>query len=376
MSQTTSQAGIDLITSFEGYYANWYLDPVGVRTVGYGHTDERIPKGISVPLSREEALDLLRHDLAGYEAAVRRLVKVPLSQPQFDALVSFAFNVGTGALASSTLLRRLNARDYRAAAAQFAKWVHGGGQVLPGLVRRRQAEAALFQSAAKPVTGRPAVSVRTLQALLNRYFRGVRLPVRVVPDGQLGPRTREAISIAKLSLGYKAAYANGRRTPLLYAALRAGRLPLKRQQARGRAWRDLYLHGNGAAAVARRILASPRARFLFSSPTGGTARAGLQAVARGDKAPVAATGGTTTVSLDVLRFLDALLRRAHGPVLINCLTNGSHRAGSKHYTGQAVDIDKTSGVTSRDLQAAASEAGVHVLDEDSAHWHIYEGSTP
>ena len=87
-------------------------------------------------------------------------------------------------------------------------------------------------------------------------------------------------------------------------------------------------------------------------------------------------GGTTTVSLGILRFLDALLRRAHGAVLINCLTNGSHRPGSKHYAGEAVDIDKTSGVTSRDLQAAASEAGVHVLDEDSAHWHAYSGPTP
>lgn len=372
----TSRAGLDLITSFEGFYPSWYLDPVGVRTVGYGHTSERIPAGITVPLTREEALDLLKSDLKGYEAAVRRAVRVPLSQPQFDALVSFTFNVGAGALDGSTLLRRLNAGDLDAAAREFHRWVHGGGRVLPGLVRRRAAEAALFMSSPRPAPRRPALSVRALQSLLNRYFAGMKVPIRVAVDGQLGQRTRDAIRAAKLSLGYRPRYATGRRTPAFYAALRAGRLPLRVQQERGARWRNQYLAGRSPAARARRILNSPRARFAFVSPTGGSARPGLEAVARGQQAPVAATGGRTVIRLPILAFLEELLALAPGPVLINCITNGRHRAGSRHYTGEAVDIDKGSSVSSRDVSRAAMRAGVKALDEDSAHWHVYSSSTP
>lgn len=372
----TSRAGIDLITSFEGYYPSWYLDPVGVRTVGYGHTSERIPAGITVPLTREEALDLLRSDLKEYEAEVRRLVKVPLSQPQFDALTSFAFNVGAGALASSTLLKRLNHGDYDAAAREFRRWVFGGGEALPGLKRRRAAEAALFMSTPRPAPRRPAMSVRALQSLLNKHFQRAGLPVRVVVDGQLGQRTRDAIRLAKLSLGYKPKYATGRRTPAFYAALRAGRLPLKVQQQRGANWRLAYLAGASPAARARRILNSPRARFAFVSPTGGSARPGLEAVARGGQAPVAATGGRTVIRLPILAFLEELLRIAPGPVLINCITNGRHRDGSTHYTGEAVDIDKASSVSGREVRRAAERARVNVLDEDSAHWHVYSSPTP
>jgi hypothetical protein len=84
--------------------------------------------------------------VAVLDRAVERLVKVPLNQNQFDALVSFAYNCGEGNLGKSTLLRRLNAGDYKGAAAQFAAWNKGGGQVLKGLVRRRAAEAALFRA--------------------------------------------------------------------------------------------------------------------------------------------------------------------------------------------------------------------------------------
>ncbi len=138
-----TSAGLELIESFEGYRAEAYLDPVGVFTIGFGHTG---PGTRTMgPLSRAQAGQLLRRDVAGFEHGVDAAVKVPLTPGQFSALVSFAYNVGLGAFRTSTLLKKLNARDYTGAAGQFGVWTHGGGRVLPGLVRRRAAEAALFR---------------------------------------------------------------------------------------------------------------------------------------------------------------------------------------------------------------------------------------
>jgi lysozyme len=122
-----------------------YQDPVGVWTIGYGHTGADVQPGLTI--TQEQASDLLLQDVAGAVAAVNRLVTVPLTQNQFDALVDFTFNVGQGNLASSTLLRELNAGNTAGAAAQFLVWVYAKGVELPGLVTRRQAEAALFQTA-------------------------------------------------------------------------------------------------------------------------------------------------------------------------------------------------------------------------------------
>lgn len=97
-------------------------------------------------ITQQQADDYLRRDVRQFERAVARQVRVPLTQGQFDALVSFAFNLGEGALAQSTLLRLLNAGDYAGAAAQFDRWNKAGGRVLPGLVRRRAAERALFEA--------------------------------------------------------------------------------------------------------------------------------------------------------------------------------------------------------------------------------------
>lgn len=109
--------------------------------MGYGHT-AFVKKGMRI--TAEEAEILLKADLQAAEAAVSRLVHVPLTQGQFDALVSFVFNLGGGRLAASTLLRRLNRKDYDGAAEQFSKWVFGGGKKLPGLIARREAERQLF----------------------------------------------------------------------------------------------------------------------------------------------------------------------------------------------------------------------------------------
>ena len=111
---------------------------------GYG-TTAGVKQGQTI--TKERADELLREDVARFEAQVLRLVKVPLTQGQFDALTSFVYNLGAGNLGNSTLLRLLNAGDYKGAAAQFDRWNKAGGKVLAGLVRRRAAERALFEEA-------------------------------------------------------------------------------------------------------------------------------------------------------------------------------------------------------------------------------------
>lgn len=139
-----SQTGIDLIKSFEGLELKAYQDVVGVWTIGYGSTGPHVKPGMVI--TPKEAEDLLRKDVSRFEACVDKQVTVPLSQNQFDALVSFAFNLGCGNLASSTLLRKLNVKDYKGASLEFVKWNRAGGKVLAGLTRRREAEKALFLS--------------------------------------------------------------------------------------------------------------------------------------------------------------------------------------------------------------------------------------
>ncbi|WP_313489196.1 lysozyme [Stutzerimonas nitrititolerans] len=140
----TSQRGIDLIKTFEGLRLAAYDDGVGVQTIGYGHT-----KGVKpgMTITADQAVQFLREDLHGAERDVERYVTVHLCQHQFDALASLVFNIGGTAFRDSTLLRKLNAGDYAGAAVQFDRWVHGGGKILPGLVKRRAAERAMFEDA-------------------------------------------------------------------------------------------------------------------------------------------------------------------------------------------------------------------------------------
>ncbi len=137
----TSQKGIDLIKRFEGCRLNAYKCPANVWTIGYGHT-YGVKEGQTI--TQKQAEDLLKDDLKSFEAAVNNYVKVPLTQGQFDALVSFSFNVGNEALRTSTLLRLLNQGKYEEAAEQFSRWVYASGKKLDGLVRRRKAEKELF----------------------------------------------------------------------------------------------------------------------------------------------------------------------------------------------------------------------------------------
>jgi len=139
----TGEAGLRLIKEFEGLRLAKYLDAVGKWTIGYGHLI--LPnENYDQPISLDIANALLRADLKRTEEGVRNSVTVTINQNQFDALVSFAFNLGVSNLKSSTLLRLLNEGNIFAAADQFLRWNKAGGRELPGLTRRRRAERDLF----------------------------------------------------------------------------------------------------------------------------------------------------------------------------------------------------------------------------------------
>lgn len=141
-----SENGLDLIRAFEGLLLTAYRCPAGVWTIGYGSTGPHVREGLSI--TEEYADDLLLDDLARFEAGVRLLVKVKIDQDEFDALCSLAFNIGLRNFKTSTALRKLNAGDYAGAASAFRMWNKAGGKVLPGLVKRREAESRLFQGLA------------------------------------------------------------------------------------------------------------------------------------------------------------------------------------------------------------------------------------
>ena len=147
MTRMVNDAGVRLVQEFEGCKLEAYPDPgTGGEpfTIGWGSTGPDIGPG--TVWTQEEADARFLDDLTKFGDGVDRLVRVPLTDNQFAALVSFAYNVGLGALAGSTLLRKLNAGDYQGAADQLPRWKKGGGRVLPGLVRRRAAERELFLS--------------------------------------------------------------------------------------------------------------------------------------------------------------------------------------------------------------------------------------
>jgi lysozyme len=140
-----SAAGLDLLKRSEGFRSHTYLDAAGIATIGYGHQllpNEFFPNGVT----EAHAEEILLSDLRGAEQAVQRLVRVGLTQGQFDALVDFTFNVGAAKLASSTLLKVLNAGKYDAARKQLLRWDHVGLQENSGLEARREAEFQLWGS--------------------------------------------------------------------------------------------------------------------------------------------------------------------------------------------------------------------------------------
>ncbi len=153
----TSDDGINLIKQYEGCRLDAYKDVVGVVTIGYGHTEPGLAMGTK--WTQQQCEDGLRKDLARFESSVTANCKVALTQNQFDALVCFSYNVGAPALASSTLMKLLNAGDYTGAAEQFLRWNKAGKLEVPGLTKRRQGERALFL---KGVQSTPAAKASLL----------------------------------------------------------------------------------------------------------------------------------------------------------------------------------------------------------------------
>lgn len=140
-----SAKGIGLIKRFEGLRLTSYVDCVGVLTIGYGHTGPDVFSNQRI--SEDEAEDLLLKDLERFESCIKERTRVSLNQCEYDALVSFTYNVGCGAFEGSTLLRLLNeGQDKEKVANEFLRWVKGGGKTIPGLVRRREEERKLFLS--------------------------------------------------------------------------------------------------------------------------------------------------------------------------------------------------------------------------------------
>lgn len=139
----TSKEGIELIKRFEKFVPLTYRCPAGVLTIGYGHTGEDVKDGMII--TESEAEDFLKEDISEAEDVVSRYVKRTITQNQFDALVSFIFNLGEGNFKKSTLLRKVN-RDPndKSIGDEFSKWVFAGGRRLIGLVNRRLAECRLY----------------------------------------------------------------------------------------------------------------------------------------------------------------------------------------------------------------------------------------
>lgn len=168
-----------LIRRHEGFRNAAYRCPAGVWTVGYGHTSMAGPPAVQAGLevSRAQANEILARDVEAVARGVRGLLKVPLADQQFSALVSFAFNVGIGNFRQSSVLKAVNARDFAAVPRRLQLWTKAGGRVLPGLIRRRAAEAELFVGEAgqepltmpvEPVEGKPALrSTTNLAAVLS-----------------------------------------------------------------------------------------------------------------------------------------------------------------------------------------------------------------
>lgn len=145
MKKKTSKAGKDLIKEFEGFRATAYICPAGVVTVGYGTTriqGKAIQLGTTI--TTDEADMFLEEDLKTFEDSINQNVTIEISQNQFDALVAFVYNVGAGNFNKSTLLKKVNASEFKKAADEFLKWNKAGGKILKGLTNRRTAERELF----------------------------------------------------------------------------------------------------------------------------------------------------------------------------------------------------------------------------------------
>jgi len=211
-----SARGLKLIAEFEGLRLNAYPDPgTGNEpwTIGYGTTvypdGRKVKKGDVI--TQEQALEYLQHDTKKFSDAVNRAVRVPINQNQFDALVSFTYNLGEGSLNRSTLLTKINSHDLRGAADEFGKWIYASSRVLAGLVRRRNAERDLFLAPVSEETAPPPEPIVVPEPVQpSAPKRGFMAPVlaallpsliSLIPElGKLfggGPKTQQNIALVE-----------------------------------------------------------------------------------------------------------------------------------------------------------------------------------
>jgi lysozyme len=189
-----SQKGINLIKSYEGLMLHAYkpLPTEKYYTIGYGHYGSDVDKTDTISASEAEVL--LKKDVAKYADGVSKLVKVAINQNQFDALCSFSYNLGLGALASSSLLRLLNAGDFIRASKEFDAWVHAGGHLLQGLVKRRNEEQALFNTPVpKPPTPPAYPGVVLKKGMHGELVKTLQKGLKITVDGDFGPGTEAKV---------------------------------------------------------------------------------------------------------------------------------------------------------------------------------------
>lgn len=174
MPRKVCREGIELICRFEGFSPKVYVCPAGYPTIGYGHVVLPHEKALFAGgITKQEAESILQMDVRKAAAAVERLITVTLNDYQFAALVSFTFNLGSGALQRSSLRTKLNRGEYAAISPEFMRWVWAGGRKMAGLIKRRDAEAALFERvvAAQSSELPPVMPVSdSLTAQLKAFF--------------------------------------------------------------------------------------------------------------------------------------------------------------------------------------------------------------
>jgi GH24 family phage-related lysozyme (muramidase) len=206
MNKTTSAAGIYLLKQFEGCRLVAYkaLPTEQYYTIGYGHYGADVTANMTITQAQAETM--LKNDLKRYEKPVNDYVKVDITQNMFDALVSFCYNCGGAALKGSTLLKKLNTKDYIGAAAQFSVWNKSGGNVINGLIKRRAAEAELFlkgygeYTPTTTITPKSSIKdIKWLQEKLNTAKTGYTIPV----TGTFDYKTSLAVKIYADSKGWK-----------------------------------------------------------------------------------------------------------------------------------------------------------------------------
>lgn len=189
---------VPLTARFEGFRSRAYQDPVGVWTIGYGETDPKIiARYRGRGISEREARALLTARLDQYMNAVRGMVRVPLAPQQLAALSVFAYNVGTGAFAASTLLRELNRGDYGRVPHELMRWTRAGGRVFEGLVRRREAEGKLWRSWVTDFSPLTQWERETLRELLRIRRRHAKAPRARELTAALGRRRRALYLLGK-----------------------------------------------------------------------------------------------------------------------------------------------------------------------------------